>query len=120
MLNSKNIWQFEQNKPTLVVKDLESYAPPDVVYRSLLTRGVFKWLSARRKIIKLKNIWKSKISDSIEQQKKTTNPGEKMYLRGYRKALEDCRKEVRRICHGPRWEAPDFDTTAQKYLDRLS
>jgi hypothetical protein len=120
MLNHKNIWEFRQNKPTLIVKDLEQYAPPEVVYYSLLTRGVFKWFVVRKKLIKLKNLWKSRITESIEQQRQLTNYAEKMYLRGYRRALEDCRKEVRELCHSQRWQAPSDDRAAQKYLDSIS
>jgi hypothetical protein len=119
VLTPENIWNYKQNKPTLVVKDLECYAPADVIYFSLLTRGVFKWLSARRKIIRLKDDIKAKIVNSFQEQKESTSYGRKMYIKGYRKALEECRKEIREICHSPRWQAPDFDSQAQKYLDKL-
>jgi hypothetical protein len=112
-MNAKTIWAERQNKPTLIVRDLAPYVEADKVYEVLLRRGVFKWLSARRKLIKLKNIWCDRITQSIVDQKASYN---KAYYRGYRKALEECRAEVRAICHGERWEAPDFDTEAQRWL----
>lgn len=118
-MNRDTIWSERQNKPTLIVRDLADYAPGDVVYTVLLRRGVFKWLSARRKLIRLKNTWKERITQSISDQKLTTNWHEKEWLRGYRKGIEECRAEVRAICHGPRWEAPDFDQEAGRWLASL-
>ena len=119
-MNEKSIWNEKQNKPTLIVCDLEPYADSDVVYEILLRRGVFKWLSARRKIIRLKNEWKDKITISIAEQKETDSWKKKEWLRGYRKGLEECRAEVRTICHGTRWEAPDFDSKAKEWLNTYS
>ena len=41
-----------------------------------------------------------------------------MYLRGYLKATEECRAEIRDMCHSDRWRAPDFDKEAQEYLNK--
>jgi hypothetical protein len=102
-----SIWNESQNKPTLIVRDLQAYAPANVIYESLLRRGVFKWLSARRKLIKLKNIWRERITQSLQTQKNSTGP-DVNYWRGYRRGIEECRKEVRIICHGERWEASEW------------
>lgn len=115
-MDKKTIWNEKQNKPSLIVKDLMPFISEDIIYESLLRRGVFKWLSARRKIIKLKNNWKEKIKKSLIEQKKSQNANVN-YWRGYRKALEECRAEVRSICHGERWEAPDFDKNAIRWLN---
>ena len=124
MLTSKTIWNYKQNKPTLIVHDFESHGvPAEVTYRILLTRGVFKWLSVRRNLIKLKNIWKSRITSiisDIHDAKRQKDYGRLMWLRGYLKAYEECRSEVRALCHSERLQAPDFDKEAQKYLNSLS
>ena len=54
-----NIWNFAQNKPSLIVEDIAKEYPnidQDFIYEVLLKRGVFKWLSVRRELIKLKDI----------------------------------------------------------------
>lgn len=114
-MNPNNIWQERQNKPTLVARDLAAYVDADTVYTVLLRRGVFKWLAARRKLIRVKDVWRERITASLEEQR-TADPARKQWLRGYRAALEECRAEVRTICHGPRWDCPDFDRDAQRWL----
>ena len=119
-MDEKSIWNERQNKPTLIVRDLAPFVDQDFVYEVLLRRGVFKWLSARRKIIKLKNTWKARITASIAEQKETKNWKRREWLRGYRKGLEECRAEVREVCHATRWEAPDFDKQANEWLENYS
>ena len=121
MLNSKSINHHKQNRPSLIAEDLSRFGiAPEYVYTSLLRRGVFKWFKARREVIRLKNALKDKIRMSIDEQKATHSGARKQYIRGYRKALEECRKELRLICHQPRWVAPDWDTGAKKFLRMLS
>lgn len=117
-MNHKTIWNEQQNKPTLVVNDLKDYAPADVVYSSLLRRGVFKWLAVRRQLIRLKDVWKARVTESISQQK--LHPHRKAYFRGYRKALEECRTEVRALCHSARWQVPDNDVKAIRWLNNFN
>ena len=109
----KNIWNYRQNKPTLIVKDIiEKYPNVDseFVYEVLLKRGVFKWFSVRRDLIKLKNFWR----DEIKKLNKKKTAEEK----GYYKALLSCRSQIRKLCHSERFRAPDFDSQAQKFLDK--
>jgi hypothetical protein len=117
-LNPKNIWLERQNKVTYVVRDLADYAPEDVVYESLLRRGVFKWLAVRRDLIKAKDLWKARIRQSLVDQKHAKHGHEVWYQRGYRRALEECRAEVRAMCHSQRWRAPDFDGHAWHWLNK--
>ena len=114
-MNKNTIWSEEQNKPSLVVDDLSGFAPSDIVYESLLRRGVFKWLSVRRGIIKLKNVWKERLKLASSIQEKSYGP-QVNYWRGYRKSIEECRKEVRELCHSERWQAPDIDSRATAWL----
>jgi len=130
--SKKNIWGFKQNKPTLIVKDItDKYPniPSDFIYSILLKRGVFKWLAVRRDLITLKNIWRKNITNTIISihkakedieidimNKKSPDFNKLSYLRGYLKALENDRGEVRKLCHSDRWRAPDFDKGANNYL----
>lgn len=105
------IWNFKQNKPSLVVNDIIKEYPdvnPNFIYTVLLQRGVFKWLSVRRDIIKLKNEMLKELRNL--SHKKT--PEEK----GYYKSLIKWRAKIRKLCHSARWVAPDFDRKANKFL----
>lgn len=123
MLTPNLIWNIEQNKPTLVAKDLSQLGiPEDITYSILLGRGIFKWLAVRRQLIKLKNEWKSRITvahNKVVELKHTSNTHDLGYYRGYLKALEECRGEVRGLCHSPRWQAPDYDKEANRYLQQM-
>lgn len=105
------IWNFAQNKPSLVVQDIIDKYPdvdPNFIYQVLLQRGVFKWLSVRRDLIKLKNEWRKEIREL--NRKKTQKE------KGYYKALLKCRVCIRQLCHSERWVAPDFDRQAKRFL----
>lgn len=130
MLTRKTINQKRQNKCTYVANDLSRLGVhPDVVYKTLLKRGVMKWLKARRDIIFLKDAWKKEINASLRRQemyresnRQEFNFKNKLaieYERGYRKALEVCRKDVRAICHQSRWVADERDRGAREFLERL-
>jgi hypothetical protein len=113
-MNKKNIWMEKQNKPTLIVKDIINKYPEvdsNFIYEVLLKRGVFKWLSVRRDLIKYKDILKNKI---IKLNRKK-NIKEK----GYMAALEECRAHIRKLCHSDRWIAPDFDKKANEFLSYI-
>ena len=122
-MNKRNIWKYAQNKPTQIVRDLQRYlketAPKDIVYITLLKRGVFKWLAVRRQLIKLKNSWKDRVRMSIEYQKEARADKDWAAFyeeRGFRRGVEQCRKEVRKLCHSDRWQAPDHDRLAKHFL----
>lgn len=124
LLTPELIWNIEQNKPSLVAEDLEEFGvPAHITHSVLLARGVYKWLSVRRQIIKLKNVWKARIVETLaklKEAKRSHNDYEVGYLRGYLKAYEECRSEVRALCHSERWQAPDFDRKAQAHLRGLT
>lgn len=110
----ENIWNFAQNKPSLVVKDIIEKYPnvdPDFVYEVLLRRGIFKWLAVRRELIKLKNTWKEEITNL--NRKKTKEE------KGYYKALLKCRADIRKLCHSDRFRSPDFDSGANRFLLKI-
>jgi ribosomal protein S14 len=104
---------YKQNKPTLIVRDIcQAYpeVPADFVYQVLLNRGAFKWFTVRRQLIKLKDTWRDKVS--MLNCKKTQRE------KGYLEALQECRQQVRDLCHSSRMQAPDFDRHAQRYLEK--
>lgn len=122
-LNPRNIWEIRQNKPSLIVRDLAAYdVPASVAYGILLGRGVFKWLAVRRDLIKLKNVWKGRVTTTIakiHEAKREHDQVELAWQRGYLKAHEECRAEVRALCHSERFRAPDLDRGAQEFLEVL-
>ncbi len=114
-VNYNNIWMFEQNKPSLVVKDIIKKYPdvdPDFIYEVLLKRGIFKWLAVRRDIIKLKNDMKKEIRD--------LNRKKNIWEKGYFHGIIKYRKIIRCLCHSERWRAPDFDNKAINFLNSLT
>lgn len=116
-LGPQNIWNWRQNKPSYVASDLNTLAgvPRELTYKVLLARGVFKWLSVRRGLIKLKDLWKERERETLKRIKER----ERMeYHRGYLRGVQECRKEVRGLCHSERWVAPDYDREAVRFLER--
>ena len=110
----KNIWEFKQNKPSLIVKDIIEKYPnvdSDFIYEVLLKRGVFKWLAVRRDLIKLKDEMRNEIT-RLCNIKKTYKE------KGYLSAIIEYRQKIRKLCHSDRWRAPDFDEKANQYLKR--
>lgn len=106
-----NIWQFKQNKPTLIVDDIIAEYPDidrDFLYSVLMKRGVFKWLAVRRDLIKLKDQLKS-ISRELNRKKTLKE-------KGYHSAIDMCRKEIRKLCHSDRWRCPDIDNKAYTWM----
>jgi len=55
----------------------------------------------------------------MSKNRKEQNFQKYWYCRGYAKAYEEVRKEVRDLCHSERWQAPDFDYEAQNFLNKL-
>jgi hypothetical protein len=109
-----------QNKPSLVVDDLAGHVSAELVYESLCRRGVFKWLAVRRRLIRLKNVWKERIREIYERELPGTQRGtvERARLMGELKALEACRAQVRKLCHSPRYQVQDNDRRAREYFER--
>jgi hypothetical protein len=118
-LTPQQIWNIAQNKPSLIADDLETYGVPRAVtHNILLARGVYKWLAVRRQLITLKDVWGTRLTQSYTSRKGLP-PLPRAYQQGYAKALEECRAEVRALCHSSRWQAPDFDREAQTHLQTL-
>lgn len=123
LLTPQRIWCIRQNKPRHIVRDLAEWGVPEgVAHNILLARGVYKWLSVRRRLIKLKNTWKENIKYSHEMTRAAKRIQDKElqeFWRGYRKGMEECRADVRNLCHSERWQAQDDDAEAQRHLASL-
>jgi len=107
-----NIWQYAQNRPSLICQDLEEWVPQEVTAKVLMARGVYKWLAVRRELILLKNEWKDELTRLyrvIENREVKRNSSEHHRIVGRIKALEECRAQVRELCHSERWRCPDID-----------
>ena len=118
-VSPENIWQYKQNKPKLIANDLNKLynIPKNITHKILIARGVYKWLSVRRNLIKLKDVWKTRLTECyLNVNNKPYDPLERAWKRGYIKALEECRKEIRLLCHSERWQAPDDDKEAQNII----
>lgn len=128
-VKKENIWSYKQNKPSLIARDLNQLfnVPVKAALQILLARGVFKWLAVRRDLIKLKNDWRDKIVELNKEVVKlrkeinaSSHPAKQYqygYMKGYKKALEDARADVRTLCHSERWRAPDFDVKALDIIE---
>jgi len=136
-----NIWQYRQNRPSLVAADLRRLfgVPYAASMRIMLARGAFKWFGVRRDLIRLKNVWKAEVTETqsevsrvrnrltilcntegsepaVQRQKVNAAIRQLHHARGRLSALQECRAAVRALCHGPRWQAPDNDRHAQAWL----
>ena len=63
----ENIWNYKQNHPELVIKDMEKYHISQdiqlIVRQSMLCRGINKWLKVRRDLIAYKKQIKHKVKN---------------------------------------------------------
>lgn len=146
-MDSKTIWNEKQNKPSLIVEDIEALSynnlsplTRDNVYETLLRRGAFKAFFVRREAITLKHGMKKKVASlqleiaryramRPEAFLKGKSP-RRSYFRGRKeeidkrrgalKMLEDIVRRLDAILKCQRWIAPDNDRVALKWLsDRV-
>jgi hypothetical protein len=119
---AENIWQYEQNKPSLVISDLYRLAgvPRHITARVLMARGVYKWLACRRDLIRAKDEWRDELTllyRAIQDREIRRGTPEYYEARGRIKALEEARRTIRAICHSERWRAPDCDPRCLEALN---
>lgn len=118
----KNIWNFAQNKPSLIVTDICDKYPdvdPDFIYEVLLRRGAMKWFAVRRQLIKLKDdLRKMDTALCLKKNKRKHKTGivEMIEDRGSHKMLIFIKEAIRKLCHSDRWQCPDFDRRANNWL----
>lgn len=112
----ENVWSYAQNKPSYVADDLARYGVPHAVtYAVLMARGVFKWLSVRRDLIRLKNYWRLELT-RLQGIVGTLHGEERARTSERIKTLTECRGAIRALCHSERWRAPDHDGRAWRWL----
>lgn len=122
-VSKSTIDHYRQNKPHYIADDMEQLfgVPKDATYKILLSRGVFKWLSVRRDLIKLKDEWKREITDVLEAlhacKGNMSLQHRTWFLRGFLDARQKDRKALRALCHSSRFQAPDNDPEARRWLD---
>jgi hypothetical protein len=114
----KTIDHIKQNRPIQIARDFgELGIPYGQTFEILLKRG----------LIKTKLVWKRK--ETMYQEalaivrgrlKEAPNSQADIYalayLRGALFMLQQCRADVRRLAHSDRWQAPDNDVHAQRWL----
>lgn len=108
--DEKNIWNFRQNMPELIVRDLEKYLrlnidQKEVVRQILLARGVNKWFKVRRDLI----AYKKKVRKAIKalnevklQHKKERKITAYVMEREVVKTLEKVRCTLKTLCSSDR------------------
>ena len=118
-VTKENVWQYAQNKPSLIVSDLAKYGvPDDVSAKILIARGVSKWLAVRRDLIKLKDDMRDELTllyRTSENMRKDSM--EHRYIVGQIHAIEKYRAVIREMCHSERWRYPEFDKKFKQYLE---
>lgn len=115
-IQKKNIWNYKQNYPDLVVDDivefLNTHPSPSnnilrqFIYETLMKRGVNKWLFIRKLIIRLKKRYSYLMKQCQDEAKKNKIEGNKnkmYYYMGKARAYEEIRSELKTLCMGPRW-----------------
>lgn len=117
VVSPDNIENYRQNKASLIIGDAKQLFGADEykMAKVLMSRGVMKWFAVRRDLIRLKDIWRARLRELYPRQG-VRSPEERGYWKGYIKALEECRKEVRALCHSSRWRIPDNDEEVGKWL----
>ena len=70
-LSPSNIWNYRQNHPELVIKDCKEHGfteeQLEIVRKSMLCRGINKWLKVRRDLIAYKKLVKHEIRALVNE-----------------------------------------------------
>jgi len=116
-----NIWNFKQNKVSLMVDLIKNRYPEvetDFLYEVALKAGIFKWFAVRRDLIKLKNdLRKFDTEYCLRRKRKSHKTVERMIEdRGRHKMLIFIKEIIRKLCHSDRWQCPDHDRRANEWL----
>lgn len=116
-----NIWNFKQNKVSLMVDLIKNRYPEvetDFLYEVALKTGIFKWLAVRRQLIKLKNELREFDTEyCLRKKRKLHKTVERMIEdRGKHKMLIFIKEAIRKLCHSDRWQCPDHDSRANEWL----
>jgi len=118
-VNEKNIWNYKQNHPELVIKDCKNFGFTDeqlnILRYSMLCRGINKWLKVRRDLIAYKKIIKHKIkklnNEIIETKELLKRDPHNTNLKKKRteqkislKIYEEIRRNLKNMCMTDRYQ----------------
>jgi hypothetical protein len=147
-LNTSTIDMFRQNRPSEVANALAhlivSIYPADepetirdtrlqaswiACMRILLATGVMKWFNVRRQLIRLKNDLHVRVAGLYAAERKMKElhgqpdadevaHAKFHYIHGYRRGVEMVYRELKQLCHAPRWSAPDFDKLSKDFVQK--
>lgn len=109
-VSRRTIWNFRQNSPELVVRDLRDYLGLNeeqcqFVRTVLLARGINKWLKVRRDIIAYKKQIRNEIKDTEQARAKeqpTSLKRKELLVRS--KTLQSVRCTLKQLCMTDRWQ----------------
>ena len=106
----RTIWNFRQNHPELVIRDLREYLglseeDLDFVRTVLLARGINKWLKVRRDLIAYKKQLRHDIK-RVEADRCALPKGHprRRGLLEKSKALQSVRATLKTLCQTDRWQ----------------
>lgn len=106
----KTIWNFRQNHPELVVRDLKEHLQLDeeqcdLVRKVLLARGINKWLKVRRDLIAFKKQLKHRLKavDAERANHPKRSPRHRE-LTAELKVLMETRGILKSLCMTNRWQ----------------
>ena len=132
IVNRKAVDRFREKYPSYILVDfLRLGVSPVVTAGILAARGVFKWMAVRAELFALAAKWKKdsrSMQEIIRCGKKVGSRAasevvpsqfQKGYWKGYQKALEEHRKELKDLLSSPKWRAPGKDRMAKEALEAL-
>jgi len=125
-ISEKTIWNFRQNHPELVVRDLQEHfklsdEDCEVVRRILLARGVNKWLKVRRDLIAFKKQLRNLIK-AIECEREALWKGHprRRQLLEKSKAPQYCRSILKKLCMTDRMQVWPVDRSISEGLRSMN
>ena len=112
-ISKKQIWNYNQNLPDLVVDDLiselnieDNENNRDKIYSILLKRGVNKWLMVRKLLIRLKKLYQEdikKCQNDLNEAKRSEDYTRYSNLKIKIRLLYKIREQLKLLCQSPRW-----------------
>ena len=102
-VNKTNIWNFKQNHPELVIKDIRKYLPIPIISGyiqrlvrvSMMARGINKWLKVRRDLIAYKKLVKHDVKREWENVNRLKKEMSENYC--YEKQVKNGEKTLRQF-----------------------
>lgn len=125
-VSPKTIWNFRQNHPELVIRDLREYLGLDeekleFVRTVMLSRGINKWLKVRRDLIAYKKQLRKEIKQTVGDLENTPKFDKKWYLLKERlKILSGVRGTLKGLCMTERWQIWEKDGHIREGIRKMN